>query len=521
MKSAVIYCRVSSKKQVREGHGLSSQETTCRQYAEQQGLEVVRVFRDDYSGGGDFWARPGITALLRFLEEREEEFAVVFDDIKRFARDTLFHLKLRQELATRRAYPLCPTFRFEDTPEGEFVETVIAATAQLERQQNRRQVVRRMRARLEAGFWVFSPPVGYRFARRHGEKVLIRDEPHAGIVREALKKFAAGEFASQAAVSKFLYARGCHSTQGAGGKFSSSAIRRLLLNEVYSGWCISKKWSLRVRGRHEALITEQEHRKIRVRLISTPKAPPRPKRAAANFPLRGVIRCVHCDRSIVAYWAQGRNQRYPYYRCTNSGCINIRQERMEAQLLERLWEAIPRVGYAEMLEHTLVSHLGDRDRLQEDKESREAARIKEIDQETAVLVDALSRASASAVLRVYEEKIASLQAEREQCETKVECVEPDLPVEPVLEKGRKILRNPHDAWADGDLQDRRIVQTLVFEPPILYDREEAYRTAEFSLLFRLMRSSGEGSSSLVDSVKRLLNPAAEELRRWREVLGLG
>ncbi|MEO1405118.1 MAG: recombinase family protein [Pseudomonadota bacterium] len=49
---AIIYCRVSSTKQVAEGSGLESQEHRCRQYADAKGYEVAVVFPADVSGGG-------------------------------------------------------------------------------------------------------------------------------------------------------------------------------------------------------------------------------------------------------------------------------------------------------------------------------------------------------------------------------------------------------------------------------------------------------------------------------------
>ena len=43
---AVIYCRVSGAKQVREGDGLVSQENRCREYATYKDFDVVEVFKD-------------------------------------------------------------------------------------------------------------------------------------------------------------------------------------------------------------------------------------------------------------------------------------------------------------------------------------------------------------------------------------------------------------------------------------------------------------------------------------------
>lgn len=99
----------------------------------------------------------------------------------------------------------CLNFKFEDTPEGQFVETVIAAR---ERLQNRRQTLQKMKARVERGYYVFAVPVGYRYEKvgAHG-RLLVRDEPLASIVQEALEGYASGRFQLQAEVKRFLEAQ--------------------------------------------------------------------------------------------------------------------------------------------------------------------------------------------------------------------------------------------------------------------------------------------------------------------------
>lgn len=109
----LIYCRVPSQRQVDEGNGLGSQEFRCLQFAAQRGLEVERIFHErGVTGRGDFIVRPAMVELLRYLNDHpEHNYFVIFDDLKRFARDTLFHFKLKQELATRGATALCPNFK--------------------------------------------------------------------------------------------------------------------------------------------------------------------------------------------------------------------------------------------------------------------------------------------------------------------------------------------------------------------------------------------------------------------------
>ena len=108
ISKALIYTRVSDTKQKTDGHGLESQEHRCRQYATMKQYAVEAVFADDASGGGDFMKREGMVALLAYLDASPQtRYAVIFDDLKRLARDREFHFKLRQELAQRNTIVEC------------------------------------------------------------------------------------------------------------------------------------------------------------------------------------------------------------------------------------------------------------------------------------------------------------------------------------------------------------------------------------------------------------------------------
>src|ERR1700754_3542248 len=92
----VIYPRVSTPSQATKGRGLQSQETRCRAYAEVNRLDVEAVFPDDFTGVGDFMKRPGMVALLSYLDAQpDKQYVVIFDDLKRFSRDTEFYFRLR------------------------------------------------------------------------------------------------------------------------------------------------------------------------------------------------------------------------------------------------------------------------------------------------------------------------------------------------------------------------------------------------------------------------------------------
>ena len=72
----VIYARVSSAKQIREGRGLQSQISACQRYAKENNIKVLDIFEDPAQSGKDL-NRPGIISLLSFLGKRKS-FTYVF-----------------------------------------------------------------------------------------------------------------------------------------------------------------------------------------------------------------------------------------------------------------------------------------------------------------------------------------------------------------------------------------------------------------------------------------------------------
>lgn len=94
--------------------------------------------------------RPAMRAFLKYIDEHPyQKFVVIFDDLKRFARDVQFHIELKAAFAYRQTILKCLNFEFGDTPEANYSEILMAASAELERKQNQRQVVQKQKARLE------------------------------------------------------------------------------------------------------------------------------------------------------------------------------------------------------------------------------------------------------------------------------------------------------------------------------------------------------------------------------------
>ena len=134
---AVIYARVSSKKQVTQGDGLNSQQTRCTEYARYKGYEIIKTFADDMSGS--LTARPGMQSMLAYLRKRRKiGTVVIIDDISRLARGIEAHLQLRAAISTAGGTLESPSIEFGEDSDSVLVENLLASVSQHQRQKKRR-----------------------------------------------------------------------------------------------------------------------------------------------------------------------------------------------------------------------------------------------------------------------------------------------------------------------------------------------------------------------------------------------
>lgn len=266
-QKAVIYCRVSSRAQVLEGHGLEGQETSCMAYIMNKGYKYIKTFIDDGVSGAKR-DREGMQELLKFLIEQKGEIVVVIDDIKRFARDIEVHRFLKKSIKMSGCRLESPHFNFDETPEGEFNEGLQALWAELERKQNARQVINRQSARLERGYWPFFPPTGYVSIKDpiHG-KLLVKQEPNATILKEAFEGYANDRFLTKTDVQKFLNSMGFQNKHGQKTYVYLQRVEELLRRVVYTGYIDYPKRGIKLRkGYHEALISLDTYQKVQDKL---------------------------------------------------------------------------------------------------------------------------------------------------------------------------------------------------------------------------------------------------------------
>ena len=502
---ALLYCRVSGKKQTVDGAGLQSQEHRCREYAASQGYEVEAVFPDDRTAAGDFMNRPGMVALLAYMDAKPDEiFIVIFDDLKRYARDTEFHLKLKREMLARGAIRECLNFKFEDTPEGEFIETVMAAQGELERKQNRRQVIQKMKARVEQGFWVFQAPMGYRYQKsKYGGKELVRDEPVASLIEEALTGFSVGRFQTQVEVKRFLELQPAFPKDFPNGTIRAFKITRLLKRPIYAGYIGSKAWNVSLRkGRHEPIVSMQIFEKVQQRLKTGGYVLTR-KDIGKEFILRGFVKCADCDHPLSSSYSKNKiGKLYPYYRCQDKTCASygksIPQAKIESAFDEVVRSLQPTRSLFALAQMMFKSAWEQRSAQREHTAGLLQQQINSFDQEIKKFLAHLLKASNDTVINAYEKQIETLeQSKLVMLEKLVNLDSPDNTFTQMFEHAMMFVANPWKLWASGDFHLRRLVLKLAFTDRIGYCRQRGLLNTKKSLVFKAMEDMSMPKSQMV------------------------
>ncbi len=492
---ALIYARVSDRKQL-EGSGLQSQEHRGRQHAEAQGIPVEKVFLDVVSGGkNDIFDRPAMHEILCYLDSQrlsQKRYVVIFDDHKRFARLTEMHLRLRREFAERGALIQFLNLNTEDTPEGRFTEIIFAAQAQLEREQNKRQSYDKTKARLEQGYWTRRAPRGYRYVRaKGGGKELVRDEPIASIVQEALEGYANGRFSSATEVRRFLERQPEFPGEKANGELHKQTVPRMFKQKLYAGYLEAVSWGVPLRkAKHEPIISFETFQRIQAKANQRTYAPMR-KDLNEDFPLRGAVACSECGDLLTAAWSKGKYKHYAYYRCQNTTCsernVSIPRQKVEGPFAELLTQLTPTKELFE-LARMMFDDLWSA-RLAQAGAQRESIRdqVRTLDKELEALVARAVEATSSRVITAYEKRIASLEMQKLVLAEKADKKPPKARgYRELIELSLQFLENPRKLWDSGHYGLRRTVLKLAVTGPMSFNRKEGLLNTEFAMPFKAL-----------------------------------
>ncbi len=307
MAKALVYCRVSTEEQAREGYSLDAQEKFCRKYAEDNNFQVMEVFRDEGKSATNL-NRPALQDLLAKCQQDKSIALVLVQETDRLARNTKDHLTIRAILKKAEvklvsvAQPM-----LDDSPEGNMIDTILASVNQFQSDINSRKSRKGMQEKFNSGWWPGIAPIGYKNKTINDRRIIVTDQAKWFLVRKGLKMYLTGNH-SAVEIADYLFKRGV--TSRSGKRICDSKINTLLKNPFYAG--ILKWKGQENKGNHKPMISLGEHRQI-LAVMDTHNYHAC-RRRKHNFLLRGFVFCSVCGQRYTA--ERHPHKKVEYYHCS-------------------------------------------------------------------------------------------------------------------------------------------------------------------------------------------------------------
>ena len=328
MKRAVIYARVSSRKQADEGISMDAQIEQCTARALALGATVVRVFRDDGVSGRSTKGRNGFQAALAYCEAAPVEYFITWST-SRFARNAIdlwVHQDQLKALGTRLE---CLNADIDDETDAGFINRVfMGAMDQMVSRQIARDTLRSMKKSASEGYFTGGRvPFGYRVEKVGKRGKLVPDEVEGPVVQRAFAMARSG--LGGLAIALRLNESGVFRR---GQPWRANTVLLMLKNQTYLGIRTFNRMNKRT-GRdkqreewvqiqsHPALIAQEVFDEVSMMMDDRKPAhrqPPTNAGGSVNsaFVFAGLLTCGICGGKLQVINGTSRNGTlYSYYAC--------------------------------------------------------------------------------------------------------------------------------------------------------------------------------------------------------------
>ena len=301
MKKALLYIRVSTQEQAKEGYSIGEQEERLKAYCKAHGWKVARIFTDGgYSGGNT--RRPALTELISAVENHQADTVLVYklDRLSRSQKDTLTLIDL---FLQNNCDFVSMTENFDtSSPFGRAMIGILSVFAQLEREQIKERMTMGKEGRAKEGKWRGGGNVPIGYIQKDG--LLVVNKFEAMQIRELHRLFQQGVPVYR--ICNEFTAKGYTHNNKA---WQPRTAKRVLLNPLYTGKIIHHDSIYD--GQHEAIIDEETFNKS----VALMNSKPHMTRPSKSTYLGGLLYCAHCGgRYGVKGWSKNGKD-YRRYSC--------------------------------------------------------------------------------------------------------------------------------------------------------------------------------------------------------------
>lgn len=314
--NAVIYARVSSKEQEKEGFSIPSQLKLLKSYAKDNDIAIAKEFIDVETAKTT--GRIGFNEMLKFVKSNKSCNTILVEKTDRLYRNIRDWVTLDDlNIAIHFIKEGCVISQNSHSSE-KFLHGIKVLMAKNYIDNLSEEVKKGHAEKAAQGQWPSKAPVGY---KNNKETHLIEiDEIKAPLVKKLFELYATGNYSLQH-LMEVAQKAGLNSINSV--SVNKAGIHRILMNPIYYGEFVWK--GKKYLGRHTPILSRRLFESVQEVLHRDSH----PQETKLNFAFAGLVKCEKCGCSMTPEIKKGK---YIYYHCTGfkGECNNtyIREEKL-------------------------------------------------------------------------------------------------------------------------------------------------------------------------------------------------
>ena len=292
IRKAVVYARVSSKEQEKEGFSIPAQLKLLKEYAVTSGFVVAREYIDVETAKQTGRAAFGeMVAYLKAHSSVRVMLAEKTDRLYRNLKDWVTVYELDVELHFPKEGVVLSR---ESRSSEKFMHGIKVLMAKNYIDNLSEEARKGMQEKAEQGIWPTVAPLGYRnVAGADGKKIIEPDPESAPIISRLFEWYATGTLSLKEAAQKARAAGLVYRKSGA--PVPVSTVHATLRNRLYMG---EFEWNGCVYpGKHQPLVTRDLWE--RVQDVLDGRHAKKHRRVKHDFAFSGLIACAQCGCAVV------------------------------------------------------------------------------------------------------------------------------------------------------------------------------------------------------------------------------
>lgn len=305
-RKALLYTRVSSPEQEREGFSLDAQENLLRDYAVRNGYHIVSRHIDVETAKST--GRTEFAAMLKYFKDHRSVRILLVEKVDRLYRNMTDYLEIENLDIEIHLVKEGVVISKDSKSSEKFIHGIKVLMAKNYVDNLSEETKKGLLEKASQGIWPTHAPTGYiNVLGSAGKRIIIPDPEAAPLVIKLFEWMETGEY-SLAEVTEKIRDAGLRSklTKQIVGR---SSIHHMLRNPIYIGRIEWRGESFR--GVHQPLVSSLTWNNVQELLD---------RRSVKNthgdqlrFAFTGLITCGHCGCAVVA---QMQKKRYVYYHCS-------------------------------------------------------------------------------------------------------------------------------------------------------------------------------------------------------------